>query len=72
MFVCRKDSANPDKYKTKRQKGFHNSALRLTAIAEWQVANGFAKGGLLPSKRPPFTRQKGMFCRLKDGILESR
>ena len=34
MFIRRKDTANPDKYKTKRRKGFHKSPLRHTTVAK--------------------------------------
>jgi len=31
----------------------------------------FTKGGKLQAKRPFFTSQKAIFCKLKDGLLQS-
>ena len=45
----------------------------VAATGERQlVAAGFAKGRLLPSKRPSTGSQKAAFYKLKDGLSQNR
>lgn len=47
-------------------------ATILPLFGRRMLYSRFAKGLLLPSKRPSTARQKATFCKVKGGILETR